>query len=479
MELERLTLRRAKIICTLGPSSSDYSMILSMAKAGMDIARLNFSHGTHDDHRHRIQLIRKVSKELDKPVSILQDLQGPKIRIGTFADGPIILQKGQKFTLTTRKVPGNVSSVSVSYESFPRDVEPGDVVLLNDGLVQLRVESVKKQDVHCIVEFGGELSDRKGINLPGRILSVPALTEKDKNDLRFGLEQGVDFVALSFVQRPEDVAEIKMMIVDSGKSTPVVAKIEKPRAVESIREIAGLSDAIMVARGDLGVEVRAEEVPPIQKRIIRICNELGKPVITATQMLDSMIHNPRPTRAEAADVANAVLDGSDAVMLSGETASGKYPLETVSIMDRIISNIESSENRHLKIRRRDQAERFSLSQTIGYSACMAADLVNASTIVCMTQTGSTAEMISRYRPSQQIIAITPREETLYRLSLLWGVRGFFLKEFKDNFDSAVQDVLQLLRSKQLVNPGDHIVMTAGLPFYRHGITNMLRIETLE
>ena len=468
--------RKAKIVCTLGPSSESYERILALAIAGMDVARLNFSHGCYDDHLKNIEWVRKAALELKKPIAILQDLQGPKIRIKDFKKGAIELKDGQRFILTTREIAGDIAGVSVSYKSFPQDVKPGDIVLLDDGLVRLEVQTINGSDVYCRVIFGGVLTNRKGINLPGSILSVRAMTAKDKEDLKFGQANDVDYVALSFVQTAQDINEIKALIAAEKKDTPVIAKIEKPQAVEAIDAITDVCDVIMVARGDLGVEVSAEEVPPIQKRIISLCNLKGIPVITATQMLDSMIHNPRPTRAEASDVANAILDGSDAVMLSGETASGKFPVEAVETMHRIIHLIETESKTEKIFHRRASDTEHESPEAIGYSACYAAELIKAKAIVCLTQSGSTAHMISRFRPEQQIIAITHSPQSLRRMSLLWGVSSFAVPEFKDNIEDALNDMSKLLQKEKILKKGDRIVVTAGLPFTLRRRTNMLRIE---
>jgi pyruvate kinase len=470
--------RRAKIVCTLGPSSTSYDQIKALAIAGMDVARLNFSHGTHDEHFERLTQVRSISRELNKPISVLLDLQGPKIRVQTFENGSTVLKKGDPFVLTTRNIQGNQHEVSVSYKSFNKDVRAGDTVLLDDGLIKLKVQEISGPDVNCEVVFGGELSDKKGLNIPGNILSVEALTEKDRKDLEFGLEHGVDYIALSFVQKPGDVNTLKQLIHNAGHDIPVVAKIEKPQAVESIDEIIQVTDVIMVARGDLGVEVSAEEVPPIQKQIIRQCNRNGVPVITATQMLDSMIHNPRPTRAEASDVANAILDGTDAVMLSGETASGRFPVESVATMHRIVSLIEENTSFNWEPRRRRYDMVYSPSLTIGYTACQAADLIRAAAIVCMTQTGSTARMIARYRPEEPIIAVTHSLKSYSRMALYWGVYAHIIPEFKENIDDAIQDVEKTLKKEGLIKKGDQVVYTAGLPFSVRRPTNMLRIEEI-
>jgi pyruvate kinase len=472
-------LRRTKIICTIGPSCDTYDKIRALIKAGMDVARLNFSHGTHEKHAAVIPLIRKAALELKKPVAILQDLQGPKIRVQTFEQGKIQLKPGNPFTLTTRNIPGNEKIASVTHVKLHKDVAAGDTILLNDGLINLKVMRVLNRDVQCRVVFGGMLSDHKGMNIPGKILSVEALTPKDKNDLAFGLKNHVDYIALSFVQRPEDIKKIKTLIAAYGAETPVIAKIEKPQAVEKLDAISDLADAVMVARGDLGVEVNVEEVPPIQKQMIALCNRKGVPVITATQMLESMMQYPRPTRAEASDVANAVMDGSDAVMLSGETASGLFPLEAVTIMNRIVCLIEEKMQQHTEPRRRRIEQQYPTALAIGHSACDAAECIKAATIVCLTQSGTTARMIARFRPTIPIIAVSPRNETLNRMALYWGVRGYTFKEFADNIDHAIKDVTIFLKKEKLVKPGDRIVTTAGLPLFERRNTNMLRIDEIK
>ncbi len=469
--------RQAKIVCTLGPSSNTYDKIKVIALAGMDVARLNFSHGTHEDHLKCIQIIRQISVELQKPIAILQDLQGPKIRVQTFKNGRIELKANQNFDLTTEHIVGNESKVSVSYPEFTEDVKKGDYVLLDDGLIKLQVKEIQGNDVKCRVIFGGYLSDHKGLNLPGSILSIEPLTGKDLKDLEFGIKHNVDYIALSFVQKADDVKYLKTLINNHNVQIPIVAKIEKPQAVETLNEIAYEADAIMVARGDLGVEVNAEEVPSIQKKIIKHCNTEGIPVITATQMLESMVHNPRPTRAEASDVANAVLDGSDAVMLSGETASGNFPVESVQTMDKIIQLIE---NDHLisasKFRRRQKDVQYDAAMSIGHAACDAAELVNAKAIVCLTQSGSTAKTIARFRPDTKIIAITSKDITLFRLALVWGIHSYSVREFKENIDDAVEDIKRIVLEKAIAKKGETIIITAGLPFKMRRKTNMLRIE---
>lgn len=472
------SLRKAKIICTLGPSSCDYDQISRLAKAGMNVARINFSHSTQEANGKLMQTVRQVARDLNMPLAVLQDLQGPKIRVGAFRDGPVILKPGADFTLTTRKVEGTIAIVSVSYPHFHLDVKMGDLVLLDDGNLSLKVLKVEGQDVYCRVVYGGKLSDHKGINLPDNLLTVDCLTPKDLDDLSFGLEQGVDYIALSFVQKPSDIEDLRRQIRARGHNVPIVAKIEKPQAVAAIEKIIELADVIMIARGDLGVEMLTEEVPYQQKRIIALCNQSGVPVITATQMLDSMISNPRPTRAEASDVANAILDGSDAVMLSGETASGKFPEEAVRTMSKIISLIEMKQVDHPVFRRKDKSKVFSPCVAIGYSACQAAEMVEASAIVCLTQTGTTAKTLARFRPVTPILALSNTNSTYNQIALYWGVSGLRIAELSGNIDEVIQDFNRDVLAEGLFSKGDRLVFTAGLPFSEKCSTNMLRIEIL-
>lgn len=472
-----LSSRRAKIVCTLGPSSNTYETIKAMAEAGMNVARLNFSHGSYEDHLKNINLIRKVSEDIDKPIAILQDLQGPKIRVNKFENGKINLAVGQRFTITIDDIIGNEERVSTTYKAIAQDVKIGDMILLDDGLMKLVVVDKTANDVITEVIFGGVLKDRKGINLPGVLMTVPALTEKDIADLNFGLDNDVDYVALSFVQKADDVLQLKRLINNRGLDTPIVAKIEKPQAVSSLDAITDIADAIMVARGDLGVELNTEEVPPTQKRIIKMCNQKGIPVITATQMLESMVTNPRPTRAEASDVANAVLDGTDAVMLSAETASGAFPVEAVQTMDNIIQIIEnySLGNSDAQLIAQPNVV-YSAPMSTGFAACNAANMVNASAIVCMTQSGSTARQISKFRPRKPIIAVTARQSALRRMALVWGVQGYLIPDFKENIDDAVEEMRLALIKMKAVKQGNKIIITAGLPFNKRRNTNMMRIE---
>src|SRR4051812_8403769 len=405
-------MRRTKIVCTIGPSTSSPEMIARLIAAGMDVARLNFLHGTHEEHAQRIKLLRQAALQANRPLGILQDLQGPKIRTGKLKDGqPVQLRAGERFDITTRQVAGAAACVSTTYSALPRDVEPGDRILLSDGLIELRVIDETDDEVHTTVVFGGELRENQGINLPGVKVSAPALTEKDIADLEFGLAQGVDYVAISFVRRAADLRDIKARIKAAGKTTPVCAKIEKPEALDDLAAILEITDAIMVARGDLGVEMAPEQVPIVQKQLIDAASNAGVPVITATQMLDSMIRNPRPTRAEASDVANAIIDGTDAVMLSGETANGLYPIAAVEMMSRIAEVAEAS-GRHgdhilapsLVIERQP-----SVSKAISAAACAIVNALPVRAIVAFTMTGRSALLISNMRPIVPILAFTPSE----------------------------------------------------------------------
>ena len=479
--------RRTRIVCTIGPASDDADTIRAMLRAGMDVARLNFSHGAHAEHAARIALLREVSAELDHPLALLQDLQGPKIRIERsstpdFADRGLQLVRGALVDLTGRGsgafAVDDVPLLTVSYPAFHEDLLPDMDVLLDDGMLKMRAIEVIDARVRCEIVDGGRLKIRKGVNLPGAALTVPALTSKDAADLAFGLDQGVDFVALSFVQRAADVAEVKDRIREAGYDTPVIAKIERPQAVEGIDAILDIADGIMVARGDLGVEMPPEEVPRIQKRLIRAAVQRGLPVITATQMLESMISSPRPTRAEASDVANAVLDATDAVMLSAETASGAHPIAAVEMMARIVELTERDLEPRWDLLRRDRNRTYSPHHAIGYSACHTAEMSRAAAIVCLTGSGTTAQTVARFRPLTPIIALTHNELTRRRLALIWGVSALPIEEFGSDAEAAVQAIDVHLRTLGIAQAGDQVILTAGLPFGARRTTNTLRLETL-
>ncbi len=470
------SLRRTKIVATVGPAISSPEMMRAAIEAGATTLRLNFSHGTHEDHKQSIRLIRQLSYELNKPVGILQDLQGPKIRLGKFADGPITLQKGDPFTLTSRDIPGTQSESSVTYETLAQEVPSGATILLDDGRVEMKVESIDLEGcaLHCRVVVGGPLSNSKGVNFPGVYLSIKAMTDKDRRDLVFGLDQGVDWVALSFVRNPDDIREIKDLIAASGKNVPVIAKIEKHEAIEQMEEILELCDGVMVARGDLGVELPAEDVPMLQKRLIATANRLGIPVITATQMLDSMVNSPRPTRAEISDVANAILDGTDAVMLSNETAVGNYAIEAIATMARIAARIDQERHLWPSWMTETHSER-SIPNAISAAVAQIAIQLNAKAILSLTKTGATARNVSKFRPNIPILAVTPHVEIARQLQMVWGVQPLLvlnLPSVTQTFQASLNSALE----KSYVSEGDLVVMTAGTLQNVSGSTDLIKVE---
>lgn len=475
-------MRRTKIVCTLGPASSDEERIEQLMRAGMNVARLNFSHGTQEEHAGVIERIRAISSRLGCSIAILQDLQGPKIRTGQLQGGqPVQLIDGAEVTITTRPVIGDAHTVATTYEPLPHDVKAGDRILLDDGLLELRVIDFAETEVRCRVVHGGLLKEHKGINLPGVAVSAPALTEKDRDDLRFGVKHGVDYVALSFVRKPEDVLEAKDLIrqfqaeQEAGKRmqmpTPLIAKLEKPEAVARLDEILAVVDGVMVARGDLGVEMAPEKVPLIQKRIISKCNEQGLPVITATQMLESMIINPRPTRAEASDVANAILDGTDAIMLSGETAVGAYPIESVQMMVRIALEIEGSHLTALQ----PQCKRLSQSHAVSHAARALSEEASVQSIVVFTRSGASAHLISKDRPRTPILAYTPSERVYHQLALWWGIWPHRF-EMRGTTEDLIAVVEQRLLEDKLVQRGEHVVIMGGLPVASQARTNFVKLH---
>ena len=442
----------------------------------MDVARLNFSHGAQAEHSATIRDIRRISAAHGRPVAVIQDLSGPKIRIGRVAAGTVRVETGSVLNLTTRQVPGDAAEVSVSHLGLPGDVAPGDTILLADGALELEVESTTAEDVRCAVRIGGPLSSHKGINVPGRSLSVPSMTDKDRADLAFGIEHGVDYVALSFVRRAEDVLQARQTMDRCGGAAPLVAKIEKHEAVDNMAEIIDASDAVMVARGDLGVETPLEKGPLVQKQLIQRSNLAGKPVITATQMLRSMVENPRPTRAEVTDVANAVLDGTDAVMLSEETAVGAYPVEAVSMMARIAEDAEDALPFSPTEPSGSQAE-VSLGESVGRAACELARAIDAAAIITFSQSGATPRLVARHRPRRLILAPTPLESTYRRLSLVWGVVPILSEEAKDT-DEMVQRALDESLQSGLVRRGQRVVITSGVPMGVPGSTNLIEVHVL-
>ncbi|MGB6682942.1 MAG: pyruvate kinase [Candidatus Acidiferrum sp.] len=470
-----MAFRHSKIVCTIGPASHSPRMISRLIKAGMDVARLNFSHGTHDEHAQIIASLRAAAVEHEKPIAILADLQGPKIRTGPLAGSrPVFLRAGQRFTITTAKVLGDSTRVSTTFRPLPREVHRGNRILLSDGLIELHVLRVRGAEVICEVANGGALGENKGINLPGIKLRVPALTPKDRQDLAFALKHDVNYIAVSFVRRPEDVLLAKSLIRRAGKKTPVIAKLEKPEAIDNLDAILRVADGVMVARGDLGVEMNPECVPVVQKKIIARARHFRRPVITATQMLESMTENPRPTRAEASDVANAIFDGSDAVMLSAETASGKYPVESVSMMARIIAEAEASD---WKTPPRVPLEKLKVAETVAELVCHASHELRMKLIAVFTHSGFTARLVSCYRPDAPIIAFSPEADTRRRMALIWGVMPRHIPDTR-KIDGLAAITEKRLLEERLVRKGDVIGIVAGTPMGIRGTTNFMKFHVI-
>jgi pyruvate kinase len=464
--------RRAKIVCTLGPATSSYNMIEKLVHAGMDVARLNFSHGSHEDRARMVAAVRRASARYEKPIGVLADLQGPKIRTGKLVAGkPVRLRFGQRFTITTRNILGTEEGVSTTFRALPEAVHKGDRILLNDGEVALRVLSTHGQDVITQVENGGDIGEHKGINLPGVKLNIPSMTPKDRKDLVSAMAIGADYLAISFVRTAADVRAAKQAIARTGKDTPVISKLEKPEAIDNLDEILAISDGVMVARGDLGVEMSPEKVPVVQKQIILKARNALIPVITATQMLDSMQKNPRPTRAEASDVANAIFDGSDALMLSGETAAGLYPLESVMMMDRIIREAEASVT---QLPRPARSGNLQINEVIAEAICHAAEELHLKVVAVFTEKGSSAGLVSKYRPRAPIVAFSPVQQTRRRLSLYWGVLPRSMGSVHD-IDKLAATAEKRLLEEKLVKRGDIIGVVAGTPIGTTGSTNLMRL----
>lgn len=469
--------RRAKIICTIGPSSRSPEMMRALLLNGMDVARFNFSHGGPNLQSEHVETLRRVSAEVGRPVAFLQDLQGPKIRVGPIASGQIDLIEGHAFTLTTRPCIGDTECISTTYPALPRDCRRGDRLLLDDGLLSLQVEEATDTDVHCTVIIGGTLKPNKGINLPGVAVSAPALSEKDRHDVEWGIQNGLDYVALSFVRRADDVRALREIIKRHHSKMQIIAKLEKPEAIDDLDAIIQEADGVMVARGDLGVEMSAEEVPLLQKQIIKAANAMGKTVITATQMLESMTENQRPTRAEASDVANAVLDGTAALMLSGETAAGAYPLEALQMMARIVERVEATcENEWHEMRRlHDLKIENNFSLAVAEAAAHAAARLRARAIACFTETGSSARLVAKFRPPVPIIALTPHDDIARQLQLVWGVRPVLIERSLDTDHMITHGDVRLIESG-IVVPGDIVVVTLGAPVTQHGSTNAMKLH---
>jgi len=467
-------MKRTKIVCTIGPASNSEEMLEKLIKAGMNVARLNFSHGTHEGHGMVIQRIRALSKKLKQPVAILQDIAGPKIRIGNIIDGPVQLKPGQSFILTSRDMNGNSEQVSVNYKELPSLVHTGDKLLLADGLLEMEVEEINGEDILCRVIIGGPLNSHKGINLPTCSTGIPVLTEKDHIDLRYGIEQDVDYIALSFVRTAEDILQAKKIIEKQGKDIPIIAKIEKPEALANIDKILRVTDGIMVARGDLGVELPFEQVPMAQKTIIEKANAACKPVITATQMLESMVENPRPTRAEVNDVANAILDGTDAVMLSEESAMGRYPVKAVQAMSRIAEDIERKFPFQIWLSRFASSNTETAELAVSHAVCDLAERMGVEAIIATTSSGGTARQVARFRPPQIILATTPNEKTYRRLALVWGVRAILTPPVK-YIDQMIQSAFLAVMDAGFLQAGQKAVISAGAPVNVPGQTNFLAV----
>lgn len=469
-------LRKTKIVATIGPATDNRKTIEKMVKAGMNVIRLNFSHGDFAEHLNRVKLARAASEKFGRPIGILQDLSGPKIRIGDFEKGSVTLKKGHPFILTVKECAGDSGKVFVNYKNLPSEVKKGDVIMLNDGKNKLAVERVSGDEIHCKVLVGGEIKSRRGVNIPGAYLKISALTAKDKRDIKFGVENDVDFMAISFVRTAKDILSLRKILEKSGADIHIIAKIETKEAIENIDEIIAVADGIMVARGDLAVEVSAERVPILQKMIIKKCNIVGKPVITATQMLESMIKNPVPTRAEVSDVANAVFDGADAVMLSEETTLGDYAVNAVELMSSVAryaeENFDYGEAMELGI-----PPAKSVSDSISYSTAKICRNVDAKAIVALTESGFTARMISRYKPKRSILALTSNRKTFERLSLSFGCYPRLIKDFK-NLEEVVETAKKMVVENKMAKKGDKIVIAAGIPFGASGTTNLLLVQKI-
>ena len=478
-------MKKTKIICTMGPNTNDAGLKRALVQNGMDIARFNFSHGDHEEQKDRMDMLKKIREEENKPVAILLDTKGPEIRTGILKDGKKInLQAGNLFTLTTEDIVGDESKVSITYAGLVEDVQVGSTILVDDGLIGLKVKEKKAKEIVCTVINGGELGERKGVNVPNVPVRLPAITDKDREDIRFGVEQEIDFIAASFVRNAECILEIKAFLRECGAPyIPIIAKIENAEGIKNIDEIIRCADGIMVARGDLGVEIPAEEVPYLQKMMIQKCNDNYKPVITATQMLDSMIRNPRPTRAEVTDVANAVYDGTDAVMLSGETAQGKYPVEALQMMVHIVENTEEHLDYETLLKKAEEHRMKSTSSALGHATVTTANNLGAKCIITPSVSGATARVVSKFKPRTEIIGVTPNEATLRRMQIYWGVRPLKSIEFSTTEDIC-NGAIELVCAKQIAESGDIIVLTAGIPSpnvqaQKTSVSNIMRIAVVD
>lgn len=469
-------MKRTKIVCTIGPASDNVEILVKMMQAGMNVARLNFSHGTREEHARRIEFIREAAGKAGKNIALLLDTKGPEVRLGVL-EKPVYLRAKQKVVLTARPAAGGAGRLPVLFPDLPRKVSPGSVILLADGLIELKVLSVQGDEVECEVVHGGEVTSHKRVSIPDAEVDLPAVTEQDREDILFGVEHRLDFIAVSFVRRAADVLAVREILEEAAAGLDVIAKIESREGVNNLDEIIAVADGVMVARGDLGVDIPAEEVPLVQKMIIKKCNQAGKPVITATQMLESMIHNPRPSRAEASDVANAIFDGTDAVMLSGETAVGRYPVEAVEVMARIAARAEASLPYTEILERQRRGPARTVTDAISHATCATAQDLGAAAIITSTQTGYTAKMVSKYRPRAPIIAVTPEMKVLRKLALVWGVQPLLIAPIKDT-DSMIAAAIEISLAAEMVKPGDLVVITAGVPVGMRGTTNLLKVHVV-
>jgi len=470
--------RKTKIVCTLGPSTEDDGILRELMLSGMNVARLNFSHGDHEYHLKNMTRIRAISQELGKPIAIMLDTRGPEIRLELFENKKVELKKGQTFTLCTQSILGNSERASITYKELPRDIHEGTTILIDDGLVSMTVRSLTDEEIVCVVNNDGVVSDRKGINVPDVDLSMPYLSQKDREDIAFGVRNGIDFVAASFARTADDILEVRRLFSQEGRTNVnIIAKIENMQGVQNIDEILRVSDGIMVARGDLGVEIPLEQVPVIQKMLIRKAYSSGKPVITATQMLDSMMKNPRPTRAESTDVANAIYDGTSAIMLSGETAAGQYPVEAVRTMARIALCAERDINYEKRFKERESEGTPDVTNAISHATCTSAQDLGAAAIITVTKSGRTAKMISKYRPSCPIICCTTDETVCRQLGLSWGVTPLMIGE-ADNTDDLFELAVQAGEDAGLLHDGELVVMTAGVPLGVSGTTNLMKVHVV-
>ena len=467
-------MRKTKIVCTIGPASETEERLRELMLAGMNVARFNFSHGTHEEQKVKLQRVLKVREELGLPVATLLDTKGPEIRLRDFAGGRAELQAGSRFVLTTEEIIGTSERASISYKNLKNDISVGTTILIDDGLIELQVEEISGEDIVCRVVNGGFVSNHKGVNVPGAVLSMPYISQTDREDILFGIEMGYEFIAASFARCKEDILELRKILQDHGSDMKIIAKIENMQGIRNLEEILAVSDGVMVARGDMGVEIPLEEVPVLQKKMIKMANAQGKHVITATQMLESMIHNPRPTRAEATDIANAIYDGTTAIMLSGESAAGKYPVEAVETMARIAEYAEKDIDYRSRMRREGNEDKAEITEAIAYATCSAAMDLNAAAIITVTMSGYTAEAISRFKPECPIIGCTVNERVCRQLNLLWGVSPLLLKQ-ESNAEELFAGAVAAARKAGHVKGGDVVVITAGVPLGVAGTTNMIHV----